>query len=396
MHQSNGTVWVLSFIDMAGLYIHIPFCESKCIYCDFYPLPLKNVTNRHQYVKKYLSALSREIAIYARDESIPKKLNSIYFGGGTPSILEVSDIEKILESIHFNFEVSKESEITLEANPGTLDIEKLKILRSLGINRLSLGVQSFYDEDLKFLSRIHTAYDVFQIVKDTNDANFNNISFDLIFSLPEQTIEKWKSNLQKAVEIHPTHISCYSLIIEPETPLFTMVHYKGVSVLSEENDAELYEFTIEFLNNNGYRQYEVSNFAKSGFESVHNKNYWNHIPYIGLGQSSHSFFNTKRWWNFRNIDRYIESLNNNILPIESEEVLTKQQMINEFIYLGLRSEGINLNKLKESYCTDLLPIKKNLIENFVNGNLMICDGSYLKLTPTGYVMCDEICAELAL
>jgi oxygen-independent coproporphyrinogen-3 oxidase len=269
-------------------------------------------------------------------------------------------------------------------------------LRSLGINRLSLGVQSFYDEDLKFLSRIHTADDVFQIVKDTNDANFNNISFDLIFSLPEQTIEKWKSNLQKAVELHPTHISCYSLIIEPETPLFTMVHSKGVSVLSEENDAELYEFTIEFLNNNGYRQYEVSNFAKSGFESVHNKNYWNHIPYIGLGPSSHSFFNTKRWWNFRNIDRYIESLNNNILPIESEEVLTKQQMINEFIYLGLRSEGINLNKLKESYCTDLLPIKKNLIENFVNGNLMICDGSYLKLTPTGYVMCDEICAELAL
>jgi oxygen-independent coproporphyrinogen-3 oxidase len=282
------------------------------------------------------------------------------------------------------------AEITLETNPGTVDKQKLKAFRSAGINRISMGIQSFYDDDLRFLTRIHTASEAKQCVRDAYAAGFNNVSFDLIFSLPHQSLERWESNLKQAIELQPTHISCYSLIIEPGTPLFTMVQLNQVAPLDTENDAELYEWTIDFLTSHGFEQYEVSNFAKPNFKCRHNINYWNHSNYLSFGPSAHSFWKNERWWNVSDIAAYIEQVQDQRLPISGGEHLSETTLMEEAIFLGLRSEGIGLEEFRLRYTHDLSIENSSTISDLIQKGLARMNDGRLKLTAKGYLVCDEI------
>jgi oxygen-independent coproporphyrinogen-3 oxidase len=260
-----------------------------------------------------------------------------------------------------------------------------------------MGIQSFHDEDLKFLTRIHTASEAKQCVRDCTAAGFENVSFDLIFSLPHQTLAKWKSNLEQAMELQPEHISCYSLIIEPETPLFHMIQLNEVTPIDSERDADLYEFTIDFLTSHGYEQYEVSNFAKlaaSGkpnFKCRHNLNYWNHSHYLGFGPSAHSFWKNERWWNISDLTPYIKQLDERTLPLAGGEHLTETQFMEEAIFLGLRSEGIDLEQFRRRFSRNLSTENAFIISELIQQGSARMDSGRLRLTAKGYVLCDEIC-----
>ena len=272
-----------------------------------------------------------------------------------------------------------------------MDKEKLQAFRSAGINRISMGIQSFYDDDLKFLTRIHTASGAKQCVRDAFTSGFNNVSFDLIFSLPHQSLQRWKSNLKQAIELQPAHISCYSLIIEPGTPLFTMVQLKQVTPLDTEHDAELYEWTIDFLTDHGFEQYEVSNFARPNFKCRHNINYWNHSNYLSFGPSAHSFWKDERWWNVSNVAVYIEQLQNHTLPISGGEHLSETTLMEEAIFLGLRSEGIDFEQFRLRFGQNFSQENSSVISELIQKGLARMEGGQFRLTAKGYLVCDEIC-----
>ncbi|MFZ1978903.1 MAG: radical SAM family heme chaperone HemW, partial [Bacteroidota bacterium] len=349
---------------MSGLYIHIPFCEHKCIYCDFYSLAPAVTSEPDQsqdtLIDRFLASLGREIDLQGKKFRSAETYQTVFFGGGTPSLLTPAAIGKILQKLSAKFSIQPNAEITLETNPGTVNVQKLKNFRNTGINRLSVGVQSFLNDDLRFLTRIHSSETARSCIRDAFEAGFEDVSIDLIFSLPRQTIERWQYNLEQAVALHPTHLSCYSLIVEPNTPLFSMVQNKQLIPLDPETDAGLYQTTIEFLSAHGYRQYEVSNFAKPGFESRHNMNYWNHTPYLGFGPSAHSYGDQKRWWNISNLGSYNELLEHGQLPLAGSEELTQRQLHEETIFLGLRSGGIDLGKYRKQFGHDLLETYKDL------------------------------------
>jgi len=383
---------------MASLYLHIPFCEHKCIYCDFYSIvPVESETGQCSLEGRFFSALKTEIELRAGDQRFHEPYETIFFGGGTPSLIHPSEIEKILNLLTSRFTIQTNAEITLETNPGTVNKEKLHAFRSAGINRISMGIQSFHDEDLKFLTRVHTAFEAKQCVRDCTAAGFENVSFDLIFSLPHQTLAKWKSNLEQALELQPKHLSCYSLIIEPETPLFRMIQSKQVIPIDSELDADLYEFTIDFLTTHGFEQYEVSNFARSAapgkpsFKCLHNLNYWNHSHYLGFGPSAHSFWQNERWWNVSDLSAYIKQLGEQTLPRAGREHLTETQFMEEAIFLGLRSEGIDMEQFRRRFSRNLSAENASIISELIQqGNARIENGR-LRLTAKGYVLCDEIC-----
>jgi len=382
---------------MASLYLHIPFCEHKCIYCDFYSIaPAESKETHASPVDGFLSALETEIQLRAEDKRFNESVETIFFGGGTPSLLHPSEIEKILNLLASCFSIESNTEITLETNPGTVDKQKLKAFHSAGINRISMGVQSFYDDDLRFLTRIHTAAEAKQCVLDAYTAGFKNVSFDLIFSLPNQSLRRWESNLEQAIELQPTHISCYSLILEPSTPLFNMVQSKQVIQLDADSDAELYEFTIDFLTSHGLEQYEVSNFAKPNFKCRHNINYWNHSNYLSFGPSAHSFWKNERWWNVSNIAAYIEQLNKHILPLSGGEHLSETKLMEEAIFLGLRSEGIDFEQFRMRFARDLSIENSFIISELIQQGHARMEAGRFRLTAKGYLVCDEICQSFSL
>jgi oxygen-independent coproporphyrinogen-3 oxidase len=377
---------------MASIYIHIPFCEHKCIYCDFYSIaPTESGEAYTSKVDGFLTALETEIQLRAQDARFHESIETIFFGGGTPSLLRPSEIEKILNLLASQFSIQPNAEITVETNPGTVDKQKLKEFHSTGINRISMGIQSFFDDDLRFLTRIHTAAEAKQCVLDAFAAGFTNVSFDLIFSLPGQSLTRWKSNLEQAIQLQPTHISCYSLIIEPETPLFNMVQSKQVTPLDADGDADLYEVTIEFLTSHGYEQYEVSNFARPNFKCRHNINYWNHSNYLSFGPSAHSYWTNDRWWNISNIASYIEQLNMVTLPLAGGEHLSEAKLMEEAIFLGLRSEGIDFEQFHRRFGRDLSQENSSLISDLIQQERARVDNGRLRLTAKGYLVCDEIC-----
>jgi oxygen-independent coproporphyrinogen-3 oxidase len=376
---------------MASLYLHIPFCEHKCIYCDFYSIAPAETGEAHTpQMSGFLSALDTEIRLRAEDVRFHEPVETIFFGGGTPSLLHPSEIEKILSLIASRFSINPQAEITLETNPGTVDRQKLQAFRSAGINRISMGIQSFHNDDLKFLTRIHTASGAKQCVVDAYATGFKNVSFDLIFSLPHQSLQRWKSNLDQAIELQPSHISCYSLIVEPGTPLFTMVQSKQITPLDNEHDAELYEWTMDFLTSHGFEQYEVSNFAKPDFKCRHNINYWNHSNYLSFGPSAHSFWKNERWWNVSDIAAYIEQLQDQRLPMSGGEHLSETTLREEAIFLGLRSEGIGLEEFRLRYAHDLSIENSSTISDLIQKGLARMNDGRLKLTAKGYLVCDEI------
>lgn len=367
-----------------SIYIHIPFCDHKCIYCDFYSII--NYENKFNY----LDAIKKEIEYFSKLYKDERKIISIFFGGGTPSLMESEYTNEILISIKNNFNVLPKAEITLETNPGTVEKSKLEKFLSIGINRLSVGIQSFDNDDLKFLTRIHDSNTAIQTIKDAAEIGFENISLDLIFNLPNQTKEKWISNLEIAVSLPIKHISAYSLILEKGTILNKMVLDGKIRIQDEEHDADLYETTIDFLKRNNFHQYEVSNFAKENYECIHNNSYWHYKDYFGYGTSAHSFVNGKRWWNYSSTKFYIESINKKYNAIIGQEILSKEEMLNEYIMLAFRSSGLDLDELEKKFGNEWLKKNQGLINNFIANNLLTKQKNKLILEPKGYSLCDEI------
>jgi len=372
-------------------YIHIPFCDHKCIYCDFYSI----ITSDN--IQSFLKALKKEIAHYAEKYSEGREFISIYFGGGTPSLMDPEYLFEVIQKVKDNFIVRNDAEITMETNPGTVSLQKMKTFRDIGINRISIGIQSFDNKELKFLTRIHNSETAIQTVNDAAAAGFENISLDLIFNLPGQTKKKWIKNLEQAIKLPIKHISAYSLILERGTILNKMVLDGKVKIRDEDYDAELYQTTIEFLTSNGFYQYEVSNFAKPGFECVHNNAYWHYTDYFGFGTSAHSFINSQRWWNFSSLKMYNGKVEKSGNAVAGSEAISTENAVNEYIMLELRSSGLNLKKFENRFGSEIEEWLKNkypYFELLKNQNFVTMDESVIKLTAKGYAICDEILAEI--
>lgn len=347
----------------------------------------------------FLSSLEKEIVRCAEEFASKEPVETIFFGGGTPSLLSPAQFEKIFSLITTHFRVETDAEITCESNPGTVEQDKLREFRSVGFNRVSFGIQSFYDDDLKFLTRIHTAEEAEKAVENARRAGFDNINVDLIFALPKQTPDRWRENLRRAIALQPDHISAYALIVEENTPLAAMVKNKLVAPLPSDEDAEMYEITIDTLTSHGYAQYEVSNFARQGKKCRHNIAYWNHSNYIGVGPSAHSFrkdstVTGKRWWNVRSIQSYCDMLNRNEYPVAGSEVIDREKFYHEEIFLGLRSTGIDEAKLIRLYGPDSLQSSAALIDAMERDGLILRQNDTVSLTPAGYAICDEIAGKL--
>jgi oxygen-independent coproporphyrinogen III oxidase len=373
---------------MPGLYLHIPFCDTKCIYCDFYSI---ESDGKHE---RFLAQLHAEIARQADLIVAPSPFHSIFFGGGTPSLLDARQIAGLLDALHKRFPVASDAEITMECNPGTVHVEKLRGYRKAGVNRLSFGVQSFHEDDLRFLSRIHSVAQAEAAIGDAHTAGFDNVNLDLMFSLPGQTPERWMHNLERARALGTTHLSCYSLTVEQGTPLANMVRRGTVAMPQDESDATLFELTMDTLAEWGFRQYEVSNYALPGYECRHNLTYWRHEDYLGFGPSAHSTWNGRRWWNVSSVHAYSAATERGALPEAGGELLSPTLRREEYIYLRLRSEGINLAEFRRLFGSDITADNRAFVVRCLEADLLMQQGNMLLLTRKGMLVCDEICAEL--
>ena len=372
-----------------AIYIHIPFCDHKCIYCDFYSI----ITTDN--ISSYKDALIKETDYYAKLYSEDSTISSIYFGGGTPSLMEPGYLEAIINQIKKKFCVVDAAEITMETNPGTVNKDKLKEFLYAGINRISIGIQSFNEEELKFLTRIHDKETAIRTVFNAQEAGFKNISVDLIFNLPGQTKEIWTNNLEIACSLPVQHISAYSLILEKGTILNKMVLDGKVKIQEDDYDADLYEITIDYLEQKGFMQYEVSNFAKPGYECLHNNAYWRYKNYLGFGTSAHSFINNKRWWNFSSLKMYKAQIEAKGSAEANHEIITPEENIEEYIMLALRSYGIEIPDLEKRFGKEWLNRNDVYLQLLNNNNLVGIKNDWIKLTKRGYAICDEIISKFA-
>jgi len=325
-----------------GLYIHVPFCRSKCPYCGFYSIASTSL------VPVWVEALKKEIYIYKGMFKEP--FDSLYLGGGTPTVLNHEQLKEIVDFVFASYQFMDDTEITIEANPGDINAEKAAGLKSMGFNRVNLGVQSFNDDELMFLERRHDAGEAKEAVICLRESGFDNIGIDLIYGLPGQSINAWKTNLERAVAFEPEHLSGYQLSIENGTPFANRKEKGLIEPIKEETEESFFLATSEFLEDNGYIHYEISNFAKEeAYCSRHNCKYWDHTPYLGLGPSAHSFEGASRWWNMRSVRRYCEALERGDIPFEEREVLTDEQIVLETVSLGLRTKwGFDVNVLHRS------------------------------------------------
>ena len=380
---------------MASLYLHIPFCERKCVYCDFYSI--ENIAP----MDSFLSSIDREIALYA-EQGAGTEFDTVFFGGGTPSLLTPAQLERLLSRLHRTFVIAPGAEVTLETNPGTVNQEKLAAYRGLGINRLSIGVQSFREEELGFLSRIHTGPDAVACVAMARRAGFDNLSLDLMYSLPGQTPAQWRETLLRAIGLAPDHISAYSLIVEDNTPLARMVAARQVSPNPAETEASLYEQTMELLAAHGFEHYEVSNYALPGKRSRHNYAYWSHQNYLAFGPSAHAFWHDEgwrtaaRWSNVANLSTYTGKLSRGELPVAFRETVSDRQLMNERIFLGLRSDGIDCARFAADFGAGLPAPALTLAGALVAEGKALMTGDVLRLTQDGFLLCDEIARRLMI
>jgi len=387
MNKQNKTI-----LKQTAVYIHIPFCEHKCIYCDFYSIITKD------NVAAFLHSLKKEISYYADLHASGRIISSIYFGGGTPSLMSPAYIQDIIELVDTKFIIADDIEVTLETNPGTVERTKLKEFKEIGINRLSIGIQSFDEDELKFLTRIHNKQTAIDTVFQAKEAGFENISIDLIFNLPGQTKALWMNNLETALTIPINHISTYSLILERGTILNKMVLDGKVKIQSaeggEEYDADLYEKTIDYLTDNSFYQYEVSNFAKQSYECRHNNSYWHYKDYFGFGTSAHSFIDGKRSWNFSSLKKYISEIEQHNFAIAGSEKPGSEQRLNEYVMLALRSQGIIIGEMNRIFGSKWLSEKNDYLTKLENKSFLTKKNGLIKLTKTGYAVCDEIIKNL--
>jgi oxygen-independent coproporphyrinogen-3 oxidase len=304
--------------------------------------------------------------------------------------MEPNFIYEIIQCIKESYSLKEDAEITLETNPGTVDKAKLKDFLSAGINRLSIGIQSFFDEDLKFLTRIHDKETALNTIKYADESGFANINIDLIFNLPGQTKEKWQYNLETGASLPVKHISAYSLILERGTILNKMVLDGKVKIRDQDYDAELYELTMNFMENQGFIQYEVSNFAKPGFECIHNNAYWRYMDYLSFGPSAHSFMNGKRWWNYSSLKRYISEIEKNNHAVSGYENIDRKQKLEEYVMLALRSKGLDVNDFKNKFSENWLKLRRNNFKELADRHLLEINDHTIRLTKSGYALCDEI------
>ncbi len=374
---------------MSGIYIHIPFCRRKCHYCNFFSLASL------KYKERFLAALKEEISLRKKYLN-GKPIDSIYLGGGTPSILQIPEIEGILEDLRKYFILAENREITLEANPDDLDPDILHEYRTIGINRLSIGVQSFFDDDLEYLNRIHSGQRAEEAVQQAKEAGFSNISLDLIYGIPTLTSKKWQKNLEKAFSLEVPHISAYSLTIEPKTALDLLIRKKKLPGPGEEQILEHFRILLRMMKEQEFEHYEISNFCKNGFYSRHNSMYWNGMPYLGLGPSAHSYNGSSRQWNISNLVQYIDQINRNEPFFESEE-LTPLQKYNEYVMVSLRTMwGCDLNTIGERFGEDAVAHFSRMVARYLtSGELVEKTGIYY-LTDEGKLFADGIAADLFL
>jgi putative oxygen-independent coproporphyrinogen III oxidase len=367
---------------LAGIYIHIPFCKQACSYCNFHFAT--SLRRKNELVAALLSEMNLR-KDYLTDELV----ETIYFGGGTPSLLPPSDQAALIEKIYSTFQVSPNAEITLETNPDDISGEKLEGWKETGINRLSIGIQSFFEEDLKWMNRAHNADQAMNSLQSAAK-KFNNITVDLIYGTPLLTDEKWKKNINKAVSEGVVHLSCYALTVEPKTPLHKLIKEHRTADIDPDKQSEQFLSLMEWMEEAGYEHYEISNFAKRGFRSRHNSSYWKGEKYLGLGPSAHSFNGLSRQWNISNNNIYIDSIAKEVVPYE-KEILTATQHLNEYIMTSLRTrEGLDLNKVEDVVDNELRAASIKFIER----GLMIEESGHLKLTRDGKLLADGIAAEL--
>ena len=373
---------------MLGLYIHIPFCVTKCKYCDFNSFKI----DLNEKIK-YLNYLGEEMKLY-KEEIKNRELDSVFVGGGTPSILNENEINILFEKIKENFNIKSNAEITMECNPGTLTLNKLKVMKKSGVNRLSIGLQAVQNHHLKYIGRIHTFEEFEKNYHDAKQMGFDNINIDLMYALPNQSREDWMESLEKVVKLNPTHISAYSLILEENTELFKMYERDEFNLLDENTDIEMYEYTINYLKSHGYNQYEISNYAKDNFECKHNVLYWKCEEYVGIGASASGYFNGIRYNNICELDNYEKMILEGEKPIEWEEKLSIKDEIEESIFLGLRmNEGIQISDFKEKYNFDFEKEYKNEIEKLSKMELIEIDNNRMKLTQKGREISNSVFVE---
>jgi len=367
----------------AGLYIHIPFCLSKCGYCSFYSV------GSVYLVPEYIAALKKEIKQYRGKFT---SFDTIYFGGGTPSLLTPKQLIEILTSIYKYFNIDADAEITMEANPGDICSEYLSNLREIGFNRLNIGAQSFSDKILKLLGRRHSAREAIASIDASRKAGFHNLGIDLIYGVHGLGIKSWEKTLQQAVSFALEHISCYQLSLDEKTPLYKEYNSVGWSLPDERTELKFFLTTDEELTKNGYIHYEVSNFArKEKFKSRHNQKYWQHTPYLGLGPAANSFLNNKRWWNRTSVKDYIKEIASGKIPVENSEKLSAEELQLETLFLGLRTQaGINLKKFKARFGVDLPLARKSMIDALVINNLVELKDGFLRPTVRGMAVADSL------
>lgn len=361
-----------------ALYIHIPFCEKKCYYCDFTSF-IKNEAN----VEEYINYLLNEMSMY-KEKLKEYSIETIFIGGGTPSTIPGKYIHILLDYIYNNFHVSKLKEVTIEINPGTLTYEKAKIYKESGINRISLGVQSLDDKVLEKIGRIHKAKDFFYSYEMLQSLGLNNINVDLMFGLPGQELDKLLRDIKIISSMNITHISYYGLILEPGTVFYNMYKKGKLELPSEEVERLMYHKGIELLEERGYKHYEISNISKKGYECMHHNFYWRIKPYLGVGVSSHSNIENVRFWNFSKLNDYYNKLDNESFPVENKEIINKELEIAEYLIMGIRYiDGINIKEFKNRFNLDIMDIYSKEINKHIQGGLLTQEGPYIKLTEKG-------------
>ena len=372
---------------MAGIYVHIPFCKQACHYCDFY------FTTRPATQNELVECLLKELALQ-KDYLDGEIINTIYFGGGTPSLLSKGSIRKILDEINHHFCFSPHCEVTLEANPDDLTKGKTQELKDSGVNRLSIGVQSFFDEDLRWMNRAHDSREALQSIKLAQDIGFTNLSIDLIYGLPELSIYRWEETLNQTFQLNLQHLSCYCLTIEESTALYHFIKEGKIRNPDENESALQFELLIDKTEKAGWRQYEISNFCVEDYYSKHNTSYWRGEKYLGIGPSAHSFDGKTRQWNVSNIQQYLKTLSKGVIPFE-KEILSEVQRLNEYIMTSLRTMwGCNLNKIQNDFGESFANTLKEKIRPFVQKNLLTLSGPLILLSRQGKLLADHITLDL--
>ena len=374
---------------MTGLYIHIPFCKSRCIYCGFYS------TTAEQMKQAYVDAVCHEMelrdAIYEKEgKDVGKTLATVYLGGGTPSQLSPTQLQQLFDAIARHYDVSDDAEITIECNPDDVTEAFAELLRSLPVNRVSMGAQTFDDNRLQFIHRRHTSEQVTTAIQRLREKGIHNISIDLMYGFPEETLEEWEHDIQQALALNVEHISAYALTYEEGTPLYRLLEEGKVKEIDEERSLAMYDRLIDRLQEAGYEHYEISNFARKGWRSRHNSSYWQLVPYIGIGAAAHSYDGRRRQWNIADINSYINHIQQGIVPAEGE-LLDKDSCYNDHVMLALRTcEGLDLSTLdsdERSYCEETA-------KKFVLDGLLVKTDNHLRLSRKGLFVSDMIMSEL--